>query len=263
MFRTFYLLVGGLALLWTASSQAQDAVLGQLYGKGVHAYFSCDYVKAYERLNAVISAGSRDPRAYYFRGLAYLNLGRTPEAEMDFGKGAELESKDINKFYDVGRALERVQGSKRQLLESYRVQARMAAFEESERLRKVRYEAIKREEARVLRQQVDEAAAEAKEPAETIPAPAGEATAAEPAADTETNPSGVSAEEMKPAEDPFATKASEEEKPAAEQKPAAVEEKPADQTKPVGKKSIFSALGKSLTKGLTSSGKATVPSEKP
>ena len=40
MFRTFVLLVGGLASLWAVSSQAQEAVLGQLYGKGVQEYFS-------------------------------------------------------------------------------------------------------------------------------------------------------------------------------------------------------------------------------
>jgi len=104
-------------------------------------------------LTAAIAAGSRDPRVFYFRGLAYLKFGRTSEAEMDFQKGAELESRDINKYYNVGRALERVQGSDRQLLETYRVQARMAAYEESEKVRKARYEALKREESRVLQQQ--------------------------------------------------------------------------------------------------------------
>jgi len=39
MFRSFVLLVGGLAWLWAASSQAQEPVLLQLYGKGVHEYF--------------------------------------------------------------------------------------------------------------------------------------------------------------------------------------------------------------------------------
>ena len=123
MYRIFVLLVGGLAWLWAATSQAQEPVLLQLYDKGVHEYFSGDYTKAFQQLTAAIAAGSRDPRVFYFRGLAYLKFGRTPEAEMDFRKGAELESRDVNKYYNVGRALERVQGSDRQLLESYRVQA--------------------------------------------------------------------------------------------------------------------------------------------
>ena len=277
MFRSFVLFIAGLGVLWTVASQAQsEAVLGQLYGKAVHEYFSNDYAKTYELLTAAIDAGSRDPRAFYFRGLAYMKLGRTPEAKMDFLKGAELESKDINKYYNVGRALERVQGSERQLIETYRIQARMAAFETAEKLRKARYEAIQREEARVLQQQAAEAATPAKESAEPIPPPPAEAT--EPAKGADANPPAVAPEEKKPAEkkeaggamkaeaepaaeDPFAAKPSTEEKPAAEKKPAveadpnskepAVPEKPTTESKSTAKKSIFSALGKSLTKGIS------------
>src|SRR3989304_6108521 len=140
MVRCLVLLVGGLASLWTFSLQAQEAVLGQLYGSGVHAYFSGDYLQAYEKLTAAIDAGSRDPRVFYFRGLVYLKLGRTPEAQMDFQRGSERETKDVNKFYNVARALERVQGPARLQLEAYRVQARMIALEEAEKLRKARYE---------------------------------------------------------------------------------------------------------------------------
>ena len=159
MSRIFVLLLAGLASLLAATTQAQEAVLLQLYDKGVHEYFSGDYTKAFNQLTAAIAAGSRDPRVYYFRGLAYLKFGRTAEAEMDFRKGAELESRDVNKYYNVGRALERVQGSDRQLLETYRVQARIAAYKESEKIRKARYETIHREEARVLQQQAAEGTA--------------------------------------------------------------------------------------------------------
>ena len=44
----------------------------------------------------------------------------------------------------MSRALERVQGAERTEVENYRVEARMAALEEAERLRKARYEAIQR-----------------------------------------------------------------------------------------------------------------------
>ncbi|MGD0655173.1 MAG: hypothetical protein ABSA16_12570 [Thermoguttaceae bacterium] len=277
MFRSLVLLVGGLASLWSSSSQAQEAVLLQIYDKGVHEYFSGDYSKAFERLTAAANAGSRDPRVFYFRGLAYLKLGRAPEAEMDFRKAAELESRDINKYYNVGRALERVQGTERKLLESYRVQARMAAYEESEKMRKARYEAIKHEEARVLQQQVAEgAAALAGESTEVVPTPAAEGTGTEGSKETNANPAGVSAEEKKSvgkkaagagaesgaesaAEDPFATKAAEGEKPAAEKKPAtkekpAAEEKPTGESKPMGK----SILG-TLIKKAAGGGNKTVP----
>jgi tetratricopeptide (TPR) repeat protein len=264
MFRIFVLLVGGLAWLWSATSQAQEPVLLQLYGKGVHEYFSGDYTKAFEQLTSAIAAGSHDPRVFYFRGLAYLKFGRTPEAKMDFRKGAELESRDINKYYNVGWALERVQGSDRQLLETYRVQARMAAYEETEKIRKARYEALRREEARVLQQQAAEGAAPTGESAESIPAPPAEATGAEAATEPKVNAPADSGAEQKSAEkkagagpapgaesateDPFAAKAAEEKKPAAE-------DKPMTETKPTGK----SILGTLIKKAADAGNKAAAP----
>ncbi len=161
MFRSVCWLVVGLALLVSTASFAQEAVLGQEYGTGVHAYFAGDNVRAYEALTSAIQGGSKDPRAFYFRGLAYLKLGRQAEAVADFRKGAELESKDINRFYNVGKALERVQGPARLQLENHRVEARMIALEEEARIRRARYEAIQREEARVLREQAAAAPADA------------------------------------------------------------------------------------------------------
>ena len=43
MFRNIALLVGGLASLCPVALPAQEAVLGQKYGHGVHAYFAGDY----------------------------------------------------------------------------------------------------------------------------------------------------------------------------------------------------------------------------
>ena len=187
MFRSIVLLVGGLASLWANSLPAQDAILGQKYGQGVHAYFSGDYSQAFEQLTAAIEGGSKDPRAFYFRGLTYLQFGRPQEAKQDFQKGADLESRDVNKFYDVSKALERVQGPARTELENYRVEARMAVMQQVERLRKARYEAIQREESRVLR----ELPPAPPEPIKT-PEPA-----AEPAAETAADP--FAAPEEKPA----------------------------------------------------------------
>ena len=248
MFRSIILLVGGLALLCASSLFAQDAVLGQKYGLGVHAYFAGDYAKAYEQLEATIAGGSKDPRAFYFRGLTYLRLGRGPEAIQDFQKGAELESRDVNKFYSVAKALERVQGPARIEMEKYRVDARMAALEEAERMRKARYEAIKRDEARVLREQTiiptpspesakgAEAAAQPSAeidlfaPPEDKSAPGVEkkpARAATPAKKPAAGPGKKAAEPpaAPAADDPFATPPAEKTEPA---KPAAEEKKPAE-----------------------------------
>ena len=249
MFRSIVLLVGGLASLSTVSLFAQDAVLTQEYGSGVHAYFTGDSMNAYERLTAAIQGGSKDPRAFYFRGLAYLKLGRAQEAVMDFRKGAELESQDINRFYNVGKALERVQGSARLKLENYRVDARMAALEQLEKLRKERYEAVQREEERVLREQ----ALAAPETPEVVPPPAAESSNPFDAPEAGAKPEKKGASDnpfdqpAKPADKPPAKKgglidavgkaigsaAGGKKKPAEDKKPTA-EKKPADDSDPFG-----------------------------
>ncbi len=264
MFRRIVLLVGGLASLCASSLFAQDAVLGQKYGLGVHAYFAGEYPKATAELTAAIDGGSKDPRAFYFRGLAYLKLGREPEANADFQKGADLESRDVNKFYNVSKSLERVQGSARAALETFRVNARMAALEQAEKMRKARYEAIRRDEERVLREQAaiptppepakgaqaaqppsdvdlfanpEEKAAPGADKKAAVPPKAGKRGApAEPAA----KPAKAESEKKAPAvpalpttEDPFATKPGEQAAPA---KPAAEPKKPATEEKPAEKK---------------------------
>ncbi len=112
----------------------------------------------------------------------------------------ELESKDSINITTWAARWSACKDPTRQLLESYRVQARMAAFAESEKLRKARYEAIQREEARVLQEQAAESAeAAANPPAETVPAPAAETTPAEPGANATANPEAPAAEEKKSA----------------------------------------------------------------
>ena len=276
MFRRIALLVVAVVSLETASSPAQDVVLGLKYGRGVHAYFAGDYLKAHEQLNMAIEGGSTDPRAYYFRGLAYLKLGRAPEARMDFRKGAEMESKDGNKFYNVAKSLERVQGKARVELEDYRVDARMAALAEAENVRKARYEAIEQDESRVVRQATEIKEAE---PVEIKPAPAPNAVAAPVEADpfdTRTEqPAAEQAEEepiaKKPAKSELkaeATPAAEaapsgddpfDSKPAVEEKPAAEEKKPSDKSSAkAGEKkgNILGAIGKAVKAGVK--GKASV-----
>ncbi len=258
MFRSIVLLVGGLASLSAASLFAQDAVLGQQYGSGVHAYFMGDAEGAYERLTAAVQGGSKDPRVFYFRGLAYLRLGRPQEAAMDFRKGADLESKDINRFYNVGKALERVQGSERLELENYRVDARMAALEQAEKLRKARYEAVKREEERVMREQSVAAPELPPGTPEVVAPPAAESDNPFAAPEATAQPEKKGAATAKPDakkgadadEDPFAPpksgdkaapakKKPDEKKPAAEKKPADDNDPfagPADTKKPDEKK---------------------------
>lgn len=176
MMRKVLLVAAACVVLGAGTLCAQDAVLNHYYGMGVHAFFSGDYTTAFERFTTAIDNGSEDPRCYYFRGLTYLYLGREDEARMDFEKGAELEAADVNGFYNVGRSLQRIQGPERLMLQKYRMEARLAAMQESERIRRERYEQLRREEQRVLQQAA---------PAEGIPdaaAPSGGAQPAQPPA---------------------------------------------------------------------------------
>src|SRR5262245_4894399 len=102
-------------LLCAGLLAADEVMLGQIYGTGVHSFNQGDYVGAYNALTSAIKGGSNDPRAYYFRGLAYLKLGRDDEAKADFAKGAELEVADSVNEFPVNRSLERIQGKPRQV----------------------------------------------------------------------------------------------------------------------------------------------------
>ncbi len=146
--------------------RAQDAVLYDLYGRGVHAYFAGDTTRANENLTAAIDAGSRDPRAFYFRGLAQQRGGDCFGAESDFQQAAALEVMDSDGFYHVGRALERIQGRQRQIIESYRIQARAAALQRTKTERLQRYEDLRRAEPDVLVRPVP---ADEMLPADTVP----------------------------------------------------------------------------------------------
>lgn len=202
------LALGLTVLLFSATSlpAQQEAILGQLYGTGVHAYFGQDYRNAYTALSSAIDSGSKDPRAFYFRGLALLRLGRSEDAKLDFQKAADMEAADVNTFYNVARAIERIQGADRLLVEQYRTNARMQAWQRAETLRRARYEEIQRRETQVLRQQAElgpaaTGAAPATPPMTpaTPEAPAAKAAAAQEATDPFAAPTAPAAKEAAPA----------------------------------------------------------------
>ncbi len=151
MKRTFALFVGIVLCGSITALFADDALLEQFYGNGVHAFNAGDYVGAHAALTSAIKGGTNDPRAYYFRGLAYLRLGRNEEARADFQKGAELEAGESADVYPVNRSLERIQGSQRQMLEQFRLGVQAAAIQRREAVRRARYEEQVRAEHDVLR----------------------------------------------------------------------------------------------------------------
>ena len=219
--------LGSLALALAAGQAAvgQDAVLSELYGSGVHRYFSGDSDRAIVDLTAAADGGSRDPRVYYFRALAKQRTGQ--DATADFQRGAALEAADTDQYYPVGKSLERVQGASRLQIERYRALARAAAFDAQRRRDTVRYQQRVQNEGRVLRQPPVSAG-----PAGA--APASKPAAAPPAAERKVPPPPMP---NPPADDPFADSAAPAAKaPAAKDEPAdelpAAEEMPAEEALP-------------------------------
>ncbi|MEM8677787.1 MAG: hypothetical protein AAGF97_00400 [Planctomycetota bacterium] len=110
--------------LFGAVASADEDLLAQLYGEGVHEYFDGDWCEAEEFFNQAISYGYKDPRCYYFRAFLKMSQGRDYEAEQDIELGAryELEGRGT---YDVGRALQRIQGYQRIRFERLRRKAKI------------------------------------------------------------------------------------------------------------------------------------------
>jgi tetratricopeptide (TPR) repeat protein len=103
-----------------APANSRDySIAGSWRGRGMHDYFAGQYSSAMQDLDRAIALDPNNAIAYYFRGLTRLAQGDEQAARMDFEKGSALEHAFGG---DVGRALERVQGPARQLLESYRSQ---------------------------------------------------------------------------------------------------------------------------------------------
>ncbi len=239
MARRIWIVCLSLALAGSAlPALAQDGLLEDLYGRGVHAYFEHRYEEAHGLLTKAVTSGLQDPRAYYFRGLTYLRLGRPDEAKAEFKTGAELEAIAAEPV-NVGKALERIQGAERIAIEQHRRAGRLALHNKAAAAAKARYEERIDAERRVLLNPGRAAAAPGGAPATPdesdpfneggakpapLPAPPGEAKPATPA---EPPPEEAKPAEAKPAEpkpasaDPFA----DEPKPAT---PKPAEPKPAE-----------------------------------
>ena len=161
----------------SAAATIESLPLAAAYGSGVHSYFAGDYQRAYDELSQAIEGGTIDPRAWYYRGLTALKLGRTDEAEADFSAGASREAEGTG-AWPVAKSLERVQGCDRLKLERHRTRARVAQIQEDRRRGQLRYLDVERAKPDVLRSRrpiVDRRVDEANPfegRAEDVPAPA-------------------------------------------------------------------------------------------
>lgn len=196
---------GGQALAQMPPTAATP--LGTMFGGGLHAYFTGDYDRVLRDLGDVIAAASspasKDPRWYYFRGLAALKLGRLDEAEADFSEGAILEARSQGNW-PVSQSLERVQGAERLQLERHRARARVAMLRRKAEVQGLQPVQQQQGEPELLRQKRplpdggdDEAnpfgTSEPSREAETLPAPETP-PAAEPGADASAEPEPAAAE---------------------------------------------------------------------
>ena len=101
---------------------AAEPTSQQQLSAGVIALYQGRYDLAIQQFDLAQGALARDPRLYFYRGVAKLRQGRRAEAESDFRAGAHIEMA-LGRL-DVGRALQRIQGSERLLLERFRAEAR-------------------------------------------------------------------------------------------------------------------------------------------
>lgn len=188
--------------LLQSPSFAQFGGLDELYGEGVHRYFSSDLNGADQILTQLVDGGSQDPRAYYFRGLAREQLGYGGEA--DFEQGARLEAEG-KRVVDVGSALSRVQGSVRSQIEVARRDARIQVRQQQLLLQRSRQPS-----AEAAASRVPAAVPSSPLPSDFIPAnetglaPLVPPAAATPAAPAATAPAAPSATAPADTSDPFA-----------------------------------------------------------
>jgi hypothetical protein len=220
------------ALAWAwlgylaTAGMAQDPVLAELYGSGVHQYFSGGYRQAIADLTEAVDGGTKDPRVYYFRALSWWRLGDTPKAQTDLAAGAKMESADVNQYYPVSKSLERVQGAGRLMLERYRVQARAETYRREERRNLARYEAQRKAEAEVLRAApIPPAPSDAVSAGPAVTKPAEKPPAEEPAAPGDEPDPFADDPDTKSAPDAMSDKDADSDKDAA---PAAEDAEAAD-----------------------------------
>lgn len=114
------LFLATLPMAWAAPPESADVSLG------VKAYLDGSYREAEVILNTAVESGSKDPLAYYFRGLVRWNAGDQAGANEDFAEAARLELKAKNTGRTLQRWLEPVQGPARVALEAARSRAQQS-----------------------------------------------------------------------------------------------------------------------------------------
>jgi len=121
------LAITGVMLGSPHATAQNESILAEVYGHGVHAFYAGQYDEANKYLSSAIDGGTRDPRAYYFRGIVASYQGLTEAAEADWMEGAKMEARSGGGA-SVGQSLSRFQGVARLQLEQIRQKARLEAM---------------------------------------------------------------------------------------------------------------------------------------
>jgi hypothetical protein len=132
---------GFLATLGFAASSFAQTAMDEMYGIGVHSYFSNNLTQAELIFTQLIDGGSEDPRVHFFRGITQSRIAGSGAGQADFDRAAELEMQG-KRAVDVGRALQRIQGSVRTQIEKSRQAARLAYATQKMMLEKTRIEKL-------------------------------------------------------------------------------------------------------------------------
>ena len=156
------------------SNAADNPVLAEMYGRGVHAYYAGDTINAERYLTMAIHNGIKDPRAYYFRGMVAYCMGNIDQAKGDWQQGAQMEAEgNVNPL--IGRSLARFQGMARIELEEIRQTARLQAVATGAARSEQRYDELRAAEPSGLgAAPIAPPPAAAAPPAAATPAPAPE-----------------------------------------------------------------------------------------
>ena len=125
-------IVFGIAVLLTLGpavsvSRAQDSMLQEMYGQGVHAYFSGKYDQAHELFSRRLNREARILDVTTFVASPTPSWGGPMRPRRTSRRGGEFEAEGAAVQIDVGQALQRVQGPLRLQLEEHRYAARLAA----------------------------------------------------------------------------------------------------------------------------------------
>jgi tetratricopeptide (TPR) repeat protein len=109
-----------------AAQRLNPLLAEKLYGIGLHFFHLKRYAEAEEQFRQAISFFDKDARYYYFLGMAQVAQGSRAKRDAAYHaweQASRLEANSRPSTREVNAALERIQGNRRTLLDSYRAKS--------------------------------------------------------------------------------------------------------------------------------------------